>query len=288
MRNTIIIAISAVFILVEVAMIAIGLGKDTQCPSISIYQESIDYTFGCDNEVLLKGVSAVDNKDGDVSAGVTISERTVMVTGKLEAVTFAVCDKEGNLSQMKVLFVTEDDGTFKILEYKNYHVNKENLQFSIEGATLTGTVEQVQVIAPSQTNKSTEEGQESDQTTTVQDENATTKNNSEEPTSKQEEPTTEEPETTTIPSGYNGADGSPQMYLKESEVTISVGGKVNWVKLIDEIFDDVDGRNTLFKRVKLTETFDFSTPGDYRQGLYCTDTDGNKSNIVYVIVHVVE
>ncbi len=288
--------LAALFVVLEVCMIVVGMAKDKKPPIINIYQEKINYAFGCDDEVLLAGASASDAKDGDVTALVTVSARVEMVKGRLESVTYSASDKAGNVSSMKVLFVTESDGTYKILPFENYHVNSENLQYSIEGAELAGYIEQAEVIAPSQ-NLETTTPEENTSTEENSGEEATSDEESSDDTNQEEQSTTEDEtttknvvdagnETSTKPTGYTGTDGKPQIVLAKKEETISVGGKVNWVKFVDEIYDDVDNRDTLFKRIGITKTLDFSTPGDYEQGLYVTDSDGNKSETVIVVVHV--
>lgn len=290
-------ALAALFVVVEICMIVMGMAKDKKPPVINIYQEKINYSFGCDDEVLLAGAVATDGKDGDVTKLVTVSARVEMVQGKLESVTYSASDKAGNVSSMKVLFVTESNGTYKILPFENYHVNSENLQYSIEGAELAGYIEQAQVIAPSQNLEQTtseEETTTEDATTTADEETTGDEGVSEgETTTKPEEKTTKDSvdagnETATKQTGYTGTDGKPQIVLAKTEETIKVGGKVNWVKFVDEVYDDVDDRDTLFKRIGITKTLEFTAPGDYEQGLYVTDMDGNKSKTMTVIVHVVE
>lgn len=307
MNKVILGSLAALFIVVEVCMIVVGLSKDKEPPVINIYQENISYTFGCDNEELLKGAVARDKKDGDVTDNMTVSARVEMVKDRLEAVTYAASDKAGNVSTMKVLFVTESDGTYKILPFENYHVNNENLQYSIEGADLAGVIEQAQVIAPSQEattggdDQSSEEHTSGEEDTTSsedvsagsQGDGATSSDEDETSAVTGEDQTTTEKtvdvggETSTTRAGYTGTDGKPQIVLAMTETTIKVGDRINWVKFVDEIYDDIDDRNTLFKRIGITKDLDLSVAGDYEQGLYVTDTDGNKSETVTVVVHVV-
>ncbi len=299
MNKIVYITLGAIFVVIEVCMIVIGLSKDKTPPVISIYQENINYTFGCDNEELLKGAIAKDEKDGDVSYSITVSARVNMVPDKLESVTYSATDKEGNVSTMKVLFVTEKDGSYKLLPFENYHVNRENLQYSIEGAELAGVIDQAEVIAPSQDTvngedtSSTEEDTSDTETTVGEGESTDATETTTGDQETTETTTTKEvvdagSETSTTPAGYTETNGKPQIVLAMTETTITAGSKINWVKFVDEIYDDKDSRNTLFKRIGITKnlTEELKVPGNYEQGLYVTDMDGNRSETVTVIVHV--
>ena len=76
------------------------------------------------------------------------------------------------------------------------------------------------------------------------------------------------------------------MTLKKSEITIQAGTNINWVLYVKNITDDKDSRDSLFRKIHLTKNIDVNVKGDVTQGLYCVDSDGNRSEIVYLLIHI--
>jgi len=80
--------------------------------------------------------------------------------------------------------------------------------------------------------------------------------------------------------------GKPVMTLSQNELTIAVGGTFNGTSYVKDITDDKDDKDSLFRRIIITGNYDTKTAGDYTLNYYCTDTDGNASNIEKLILHV--
>ena len=292
MKKIVITVLVAVAVIVEAIVVITGMSKDSTAPEIHIYQENIAYGIGCDDEVILNGIVASDRKDGNVSDSVEIVSRATIVEGKIEAVTLSACDKSGNVATTKVVFVVEDDGTYKILDYSKYKVDMEKLQYTVEGSNVSGVLEGYEVIGteepdteePSTEEPSTEEPSSEEPSS---EEPSSEEPSSEEPSSEEpssEEPSSEEPssETPTV-----GTDGKPVIVLKYTEVTVEAGASNTvYVNAVREILDDKDANDYLFRRIGMTENIDLSVAGDYEQGLYVTDSDGNRSDIVKLIIHV--
>lgn len=93
--------------------VLIYLGQDHKAPQISINtQEKITYTEGDDESTLLKGVSAKDNRDGDVTKQVFV-DRIISVGKKKAVVYYAVMDKKNNVgvAKRKITCLTGDDNS---------------------------------------------------------------------------------------------------------------------------------------------------------------------------------
>jgi len=91
--------------------------------------------------------------------------------------------------------------------------------------------------------------------------------------------------TTTTPTSVK-----PVLSLTQSEATITQGNQFSVVQYIKDITDDKDSRTSLFTRI-IVSGFDTSTAitskvGDFPMSIYCTDNDGNTSNIEKFILHV--
>lgn len=106
---------------------------------------------------------------------------------------------------------------------------------------------------------------------------STKDNSSSNPSTGQEE---------TLPTQPPGA--IPVLTLKSSEGTIHVGERFNVVSYVDNIVDDVDERDVLFRRIIADGNYDVNTVGDYTLTIYCSDTDRNLSESRSFVLHVIE
>ena len=78
----------------------------------------------------------------------------------------------------------------------------------------------------------------------------------------------------------------PVLTLSQNELTIAVGGSFNGTSYVKDITDDKDNKETLFRRIIVVGDYNTKTAGDYTISIYCTDTDGNTSNVEKFILHV--
>lgn len=290
------IAVAAIAVVtIEICILILGIAKDKTAPTITVYQEKIAYSIGCSDDVILAGIVAKDNKDGDVSKNAIVVSRSIIQTDKLERVDISASDNSGNVTTTKLLFAIEDEDTFKVYDASKYTVDMENLQFKVDGSSVTGELSGYEVITkPNKGDKSTEDANqmqstEPEETEPIETEPIETEPAQTEPQSTEEitteEPTTEEPTTKETPTV--GEDGRPVIELKQTEITLPAGSsQMRLINCINEIYDDKDSRDTLFRRIGFRREPNLSQPGEYTVGLFCTDTDGNVSEIVELKVIV--
>lgn len=285
------IAVAAIAVVaIEICILILGIAKDKTAPIITVYQEKIAYSMGCSDDVILAGIVAKDNKDGDVSKNAIVVSRSIIQTDKLERVDISASDNSGNVTTTKLLFAIEDEDTFKVYDASKYTVDMENLQFRVDGSSVTGELSGYEVITkPNKGDKSTEDANQMQSTEPEETEPIETEPAQTEPQSTEEitteEPTTEEPTTKETPTV--GEDGRPVIELKQTEITLPAGSsQMRLINCINEIYDDKDSRDTLFRRIGFRREPNLSQPGEYTVGLFCTDTDGNVSEIVELKVIV--
>lgn len=72
---------------------------------------------------------------------------------------------------------------------------------------------------------------------------------------------------------------APVLTLTENEVTIGSDETFRYMNYVEEITDDKDDRDTLFRRIKAEGAESSYGPGEYEIEYYVTDTDGNRSNV---------
>lgn len=73
--------------------------RDTKAPVISVPTEMITYEEGSDKTLLLAGVTATDDRDGDVTANVRIYDIAVMEDGHSAQIIYAAYDSSYNLGK---------------------------------------------------------------------------------------------------------------------------------------------------------------------------------------------
>ena len=278
MKKTAMIAGCILVAVIELCIIVGGFARDKKGPVIKLDPSVLEYYIGCSNEELLKGVTARDKKDGDVSSSLIVSKRILLSVGNMEVVSYVACDKTGNVTTSEVLFKAESDGTYKILSYESYHVDVENMYVSIDGEDTTIKIQDI-YEAPTE-DSSSEEGSMEEQP------GSSTDNGNTNPTTPKDE------DETTTKKPIDTSSGKPVIVLKNTEITVTVGKKIktsDFISYIESIIDDVDSEDTLFRRVSLTNTsISTNKAGVYTQGYYCYDTDKNRSETVYLTVKVVE
>ncbi len=87
------------FAIVTVLFIAFRVlevvGADNEAPVITVEGESLEVSVEASEKELLKGVTAMDNEDGDVSDSIVVEKISKFVNNK-RTVTYAVCDSSNN------------------------------------------------------------------------------------------------------------------------------------------------------------------------------------------------
>ncbi len=72
---------------------------DSSCPVISFDKDIIEVSVSDPDEKLLRGVSAYDKKDGDVSGSLVIESRSALLGGSERIVTYAAFDSDNNVGK---------------------------------------------------------------------------------------------------------------------------------------------------------------------------------------------
>jgi len=80
--------------------------------------------------------------------------------------------------------------------------------------------------------------------------------------------------------------GAPQITLTDSEVTVHRGAAVNRLIYVQEITDDKDSRESLYRNIQIEGIINSAVPGVYELIYYVVDSDGNKSNEALLMVVV--
>lgn len=99
MKARIVIYLAIVTIMLTVVSVFVYLQQDHTSPEIDVPGGEITYIEGEEDVVLLDGVKARDDIDGDISSDIRIYDIAVLENGNQALVTYAVYDKSNNLGK---------------------------------------------------------------------------------------------------------------------------------------------------------------------------------------------
>lgn len=274
---------TVVAVLLVACLFAI-ITSDNRGPEIHIDENvALSYTEGQDKSVLLEGVTAYDEKDGDVTSSLRVE--SMFVVDNVLKVRYAARDKHNN--------VTFSSG-FREVAYTPSAGDSQTLLNSdavpADGSVENGSAENGQADDGSISDGSGENGNAGDGNTGDNgSEGETPENPDQTGDSGNGDNTTEQPPAVTdatAPIDKEAANGSgiPAIRLTDQEVTIDAGTNPYEIGYVAETYDDsgdVSGRVRVDKG-----DFDANKQGDYQWKYVVTDKDGNVSEPRYLTVHV--
>lgn len=220
--------------------------QDRTAPEIKVDQsEKIAYTEGEDYGKLLEGVTAQDDKDGDLTGEVFV-EKVVPVSNKKAVVYYGVTDKAKNVgtASRKV--------TYQAAEVSD--AAEETAQDTASEEVSEDTTQKTK----KKTKKTAEEKKAEE---TVQDATAA------------DQQSADQQSEVLQPNGTR-----PAMKLAEEAKTIARGTSFNALNEVTDAVDDKDDRDTLFRGLHIDGNYNVNQAGTYTLQYYVQDSDGNISD----------
>lgn len=228
--------------------VVVYIGEDRNGPEISVPQEEITYVAGTDTSALLNGVTAQDDRDGDVTDTVTIESIIPNANQTGASVVYVAKDSKNNVTKETRTIVYSTDA------------NQAAAQAAAEQAAADqaaqdqAAAEQVaQGDAAGESAQTTDDG-------AAQNEAAIAALSAE----------------------------SPRFYLTQYSVEVERGADLNELSYVQEISDDKDSRDELYQGIQISGEVDTNTPGEYTLEYHVVDSDGNNSNAAQLKVTVKE
>lgn len=224
--------------------------QDRTAPEIKVDKsEKITYTEGEDYEKLLKGVTAQDDKDGDLTSQVFV-DKVVPISKKKAVVYYGVTDKANNVgtANREVKYqAAESDATDKdVTAAKNVEDTSGDKKTTTKKA---------------KTKKKKTDNKKKEETTSR--EQADT------------QPTKDQTNDTLQPNGTR-----PTIKLVENAKTITRGTTFNALNEVADAVDDKDDRDTLFRGLHVDGNYNVNQAGTYTLQYYVQDSEGNASDPV--------
>ena len=216
--------------------------QDRTAPEIKVDQsKKIAYTEGEDYGKLLEGVTAQDDKDGDLTSEVFV-EKVVPVSKKKAVVYYGVTDKAKN-------------------------VGTASREVTYQAAEGSDAVEET-----AQDTDSEEVSEDTTQKTKKKSKKAKTKKTAQDATAADQQSADQQ-------SGALQPNGTrPAMKLAEEAKTIARGTSFNALNEVTDAVDDKDDRDTLFRGLHIDGNYNVNQAGTYTLQYYVQDSDGNTSD----------
>lgn len=248
-------------------VICIGLGagvvymreqSDRQAPEIICTDEAAaEYNPGMSDAQLLKGIKAIDDKDGDVSDSLTV-ESIYEVDDSNVVVTYVAKDTANNITKLKRNMVTDPQ--------KMEENSRGNNDVQDDTEVTPVPVEDVEK----------DEGTSEESQNSPMDETLASASETDDVASQ------------IVAEQKKLADEMPaqcpRIYLKEYYITASVGSSVDLLSNVKEIKDDTDDVSELWRKIQINGQVNTYEPGTYTCNYYVVDSDGNMSNTAELTV----
>lgn len=247
-EKKILVLLTVITVLLAAAVIVVRFMNDRTGPVVTV-KSDLTYHNGITEEELLDGVTARDNRDGDVSDSLRV---TAIYPGE-------------NDGQAVVVYMAKDSQN---------NVTKYIRILDVEAGAAVDSIGKV----PTDTNTDTETETES----------------AEPETESAEQPETEaaaaDPETAARESAEADiaalAPAAPVLRLKQYTVTIPVGSTFNQLSYLENVADDKDTREMLYRQIMIEGSVNPAAAGTYELIYWAKDTDGNSSNRAKLTVTV--
>lgn len=264
----IIVLIAFVFISIASAAVFIGekMAVDNTIPVITVEEEMIEVSLKAKDEELLKGVTAHDEKDGDLTDKIIIESISRFTEKGVSKVIYAVCDSNNNVAKAT-----------RMIKFKGY----ESPKFEVVGNLCFSVYEHID-ISEMITAKDSLEGNISSNIIVTSDDYATSIAGA---FSLNASVTNSKGDTSTIKLPLIVEDrplSVPVIELKEYLVYTKKGKTIDFNSYI---VDALDAQEVSLKnQITVESNVDFNTLGTYNVHYYVTDSLGLRGHSVLTVI----
>lgn len=232
---------------------------DHTAPVIT-YEGNLAYSKDLTDADLLKNVSAIDKKDGDVSDSLIVESCTVDEQAGYAIVTYVARDHKNNIVKVSRMLPYGEN----VAENTEEDETDESLSGMAE--TISGKTAANQSERASASGKDGESELEDDDKAGIY-----TPMEIEIGIETESESETETESEELVP-------GAPVIRLNEKETSVQVGDGFNPINFIASIEDDYDNTYSLWRDIQIEGDYDTDKAGTYHLVFYVNDSSGNRSN----------
>lgn len=247
-------------LLALLCMILVGVNayiyieRDKKAPVISFPEEQLVYTEGTKTSELLEGVTAADDKDGDVTDSLRVYNVMIMEDGETAAIIYYAKDSSNNIASATRIAVYDGPGT------------TEKSDTEVDGTD--NDSESVFNVVTQPDEKESASSASGDSGDSERQSASGSRDTSEDQSSSEQE------------------SGKPAIILSRNAVTVGYRSSFSSLAYIQDIKDDKDSYEDLFRRIVLNSDVSTKKRGSYTAQMYVVDSDGNKSDTVTLHVTV--
>lgn len=255
MNKKIVINIGVVFLLVIgiICLYELVL-TDHEGPAIRFSNEELIYVEGQDEAVLLEDVTAKDKKDGDVTDTLIVTKKVILSGGVMMKVEYAAKDGSNNITtKERVIGYQPSEAVSSPSSEEEKEKDSQNTDDATDGAEHTDT-------------DSTGET-----TTSLEETTGSVQNSNENPTGD-------------IDREAANATGIPVIKLNATEATITEGEVFDAISYVKETYDN---SGDVSRRIRIIGEENINGVGDYELFYSVSDTEGNVSEPIRFLLHVV-
>lgn len=264
----IVVLIAFVFVSIASAAVFIGekIGTDRTIPKITLEQDMIEVSLKATDEELLKGVTAYDEKDKDLTDRIIIESISGFTEKGVSKVIYAVCDSDNNVAKAS-----------RMIRFKGY----ESPKFQVVGNLCFSLYEHIDIREMILARDSLE-GNITSKIVVTSDNYSTSVPGA---YSLDVSVTNQKGDTSTIKLPLIVEDrplSVPTIELKEYLVYTSKGKTVDFNSYLVEALDtqEVSLRN----QVTVESNVDFNQPGTYHVHYYVTDSNALRGHSVLTVI----
>lgn len=286
--KSLLIGICALDVVLAALSVFLYMRQDRTVPVISFAESdnAVVYTEGMDTSLLLNGVIAMDEEDGDVSDTLLIEKISDTSRGDV-IVTYAAMDGSNNVAKASRVFRAKKEYEAPVLQ-ENGSTAAETESETESGTEADssdedGNEEDAEDGQPGEPEDGQPNEPEGGQPDEPEDRNA--QNDPERDQARQQNDVGAEQQQAEQPV----ANQAPVLRLKGENYSVKAGTEsFDWNECIRELSDDRDGRAELFANITMDGHVDFNTPGEYPVLIYTKDSDGAESEKSVMVVRVEE
>lgn len=234
----------------------IYLTADRTGPVIDFGNETAEYTDGETNDQLLQGVTASDDKDGDVTSSLRVISVIKSTDGTTATIVYTAKDSSHNVTrETRLLHVA---GTAQPTEGTSEEVTSGINDTDAASQQAAAEAEAAQAEAEAAAQQQAEAEAAAQQAAADPEAQAVAE---------------EQAAIAALPAG------SPSITLSTHYVTLNQGDTFSFMSYIASLTDDVDSSSRLAQRIEIGgDTVNTSQPGTYNVIYQVRDTSGNASN----------
>lgn len=297
MRKIIVSILAVLSVILAVVFYWLKGQGDYIPPVISFPNSEITFTEGEDKDILLKGVTAIDETDGDVSDTLVV-ESVIPMRDELRAtVIYYAKDKSNNVGKATrtIGYLTEETKAWAELPAEqNADKQRQDAEAELkedekvpEKKTEENTEKSIEDKADIKNKDDIENKEDAENKQDIDNKIPEAENGNNEaqntedavPQNEENNPVGDEnPEE--VKNEETLPEGSPRITLKTDQVEVAQGSHVNFLDYVEDITDDKDGRSWLWHQIYITglKNLNMDIPGTYELYYTVTDSSRNVSN----------